>query len=82
MAVLSIAIMEPTYRTEDGQLTAREEQVLQHVSFGKTNAEIATELHVSVHAIKFHLQRVFRKLGVANRTEAAVRYADRTRFNG
>jgi DNA-binding CsgD family transcriptional regulator len=29
-------------------------------------------LHVSVHAVKFHLSSIYRKLGVSNRTEAAV----------
>jgi DNA-binding CsgD family transcriptional regulator len=60
-------------RALDG-LTSREHQVLRHLSAGKTNVEIAAELHVSVHAIKYHLQHVFRKLGVTNRTEAVVAY--------
>jgi Bacterial regulatory proteins, luxR family len=34
----------------------------------------ARELHVSVHAIKFHLAAIYSRLGVTNRTEAAVRY--------
>ena len=36
---------------------------------------IARRLGLTVHAIKFHLASVYRKLGVANRTEAAVAYA-------
>ena len=43
-------------------------------SLGLTNNEIGTRLHVSVHAVKFHLAAIYRKLGVANRTEAAVAY--------
>jgi DNA-binding NarL/FixJ family response regulator len=31
-------------------------------------------MHLSVHAIKFHLAAIYRRLGVANRTEAAVAY--------
>ena len=41
---------------------------------GLTNAEIAARLEVTVHAVKFHLAAIFRKLGVSNRTEAAVAF--------
>lgn len=57
-----------------GTLTPRELEVLQMIAFGVTNAEAARRLHLSVHAIKFHLAAVYRRLGVANRTEAAVAY--------
>jgi len=53
-------------------LSRREVQVLQMAVLGKTNPAIATELGISVHAIKFHMASIYRKLGVANRTEAAV----------
>ncbi len=43
-------------------------------SLGLTNVQIAGRLHVSIHAVKFHLAAIYRKLGVANRTEAAVLY--------
>jgi DNA-binding CsgD family transcriptional regulator len=56
------------------QLTPRELEVLQHVAEGLTNGEIARRLDVSVHAVKFHLSHVYRKLGVSNRTEAAVAF--------
>lgn len=44
------------------------------VMLGLTNGEIARRLTVSSHAIKFHLASVYRKLSVANRTEATVAY--------
>lgn len=44
------------------------------IAQGLTNAEAARRLHVSVHAIKFHLATIYSRLGVANRTEAAVTY--------
>lgn len=56
------------------RLTPRELEVLQMIVFGMTNAEAARRLELSVHAIKFHLAAVYRRLGVANRTEAAVAY--------
>lgn len=43
-------------------------------SLGLTNVQIAGRLHVTIHAVKFHLAAIYRKLGVANRTEAAVLY--------
>ena len=44
------------------------------IASGLTNAEAAARLHLSVHAIKFHLAAIYRRLGVTNRTEAAVTY--------
>jgi DNA-binding CsgD family transcriptional regulator len=55
-------------------LTPRELEVLEMISIGMTNAEAAARLHLSVHAIKFHLALIYRRLGVNNRTEAAVTY--------
>ncbi len=55
-------------------LTPRELEVLELISGGLTNAEAARRLEVSVHAIKFHLAAIYSRLGVANRTEAAVTY--------
>ena len=55
-------------------LTAREQQVLECTARGLTNAQIARELHVTTHAVKFHLLAIYRKLGVANRTQAVARY--------
>jgi DNA-binding CsgD family transcriptional regulator len=55
-------------------LSPREREILGMASLGLTNAEIARRLEVTVHAVKFHLASVYRKLGVTNRTEAAVVY--------
>jgi DNA-binding NarL/FixJ family response regulator len=55
-------------------LTPRELEVLDVISAGLTNAQAAQRMHLSVHAIKFHLAAIYRRLGVANRTEAVVAY--------
>jgi DNA-binding CsgD family transcriptional regulator len=55
-------------------LTAREREVLRRTALGETNGQIAGELGVTAHAIKFHLASIFRKLGVTNRTRAAALY--------
>jgi len=61
-------------RAELVMLTPRELEVLQLIAFGMTNAEAARRLSISVHAVKFHLAEIYRRLGVTNRTEAAVTY--------
>ena len=54
------------------KLTFREKQVINLISQGKLNKEIAFELHLTEGTIKEYLNRIFRKLGVSNRTELAV----------
>jgi DNA-binding CsgD family transcriptional regulator len=56
------------------RLSPREAQVLEMTSLGLTNREMAARLSVTPHAVKFHLSSIYRKLGVTNRTEAAVVY--------
>jgi DNA-binding NarL/FixJ family response regulator len=53
-------------------LSPREIEVIEMASLGLTNLQVAARMNVSVHAVKFHLAAIYRKLGVANRTEAAV----------
>ena len=62
-------------------LTPRELEVLQLISSGVTNAEAARRLQISIHAIKFHLTAIYSRLGVSNRTEAAVTYLQSTGSN-
>lgn len=57
-----------------GLLSRREREVMDLAARGLTNARIAQELDVSTHVIKFHLASVYRKLDVANRTQAAALY--------
>jgi len=53
-------------------LTAREEQVLLTIARGRTNAEIASELHVSLSTVKTHVASLMAKLGARNRVEVAM----------
>lgn len=55
------------------RLTAREAEVLMGVARGKTNSEIAASFYVSPLTVKTHLQRIYAKLGVANRAGALAR---------
>jgi len=54
------------------QLTDREEEVLLTVARGRTNAEIADELYISLSTVKTHLASLMNKLGVRNRVEIAM----------
>ena len=53
-------------------LTEREEQVLLTVARGRTNAEIAAELHISLGTVKTHLANLMQKLRARNRVEIAM----------
>ena len=53
-------------------LTAREEEVMVTVARGLTNAEIASELHISLSTVKTHLASLTNKLGARNRVEIAM----------
>jgi len=64
------------------RLSRRELEVLGMTSRGMTNSQVGRQLNLSLHAVKFHLASIYRKLGVANRTEAAVVYLQSQNGNG
>ncbi|MET7281746.1 response regulator transcription factor [Kribbella sp. NPDC005582] len=53
-------------------LTSREEEVLITVARGRTNSEIAADLHISLSTVKTHLASVMAKLGARNRVEIVM----------
>jgi DNA-binding NarL/FixJ family response regulator len=53
-------------------LTTREEEILLTVARGRTNAEIATDLHISLSTVKTHLTSIMTKLGARNRVELVM----------
>jgi DNA-binding CsgD family transcriptional regulator/signal transduction histidine kinase len=55
-----------------GGLGDRELDVLRQIALGRRNREIAAELFLSQHTVKFHLGNIFEKLGVRTRAEAAA----------
>jgi len=61
---------QPTQPIEP--LTEREEEVLLTVARGRTNAEIANELYISLSTVKTHLASLMTKLGARNRVEIAM----------
>lgn len=55
------------------ELTEREYEVLKLVTMGKSNNEIANELHISVHTAKAHVCSILQKMSVDDRVQAAVK---------
>ena len=55
---------------EDAGLTKRELSILEELPAGGSNQEIAKRLFLAEQTVKFHLTNIYRKLGVATRTEA------------
>jgi len=53
-------------------LTQRESEVLRQLALGLTNKEIAQALNISYETVKEHVQHILRKIGVSDRTQAAV----------
>ena len=54
-------------------LTAREQDVLEHIAAGLSNRQIASALGISEHTVKFHVSALLGKLGVSSRA-AAIRH--------
>ena len=73
---MNAALREPVrqVRVNDGisLLTDREDEVLDLVAQGMTNKEIARQLAISPATVKAHVERIIAKLGVSDRTQAAV----------
>lgn len=80
MAFNKVAALKPAAHAAGGHflkpdsLSAREQEIIKWMTAGKTNAEIAGVLGISAFTVKNHAQRIFRKLGATNRTEAVAKY--------
>ncbi len=61
------------YARIDARLTPREAQILRWVAAGKSDAQIGAILRISARTVQKHLQHLYEKLGVENRTAAAAR---------
>ncbi|HMK11956.1 MAG TPA: response regulator transcription factor [Acidimicrobiales bacterium] len=61
-----------SHEAELARLTEREREVLTLIGKGSTNAEIATQLFLGEATVKTHVNRIFAKLGVRDRTQAVI----------
>jgi DNA-binding NarL/FixJ family response regulator len=66
------AAVLPDGEEAPGELSPREQEVLQAITEGASNQEVALALGISVNTVKRHLTSIFQKLGVASRREAAM----------
>lgn len=62
-----------TVTIEEFNLTPREIEVLKYITEGLSNADIAFKLSISMHTTKSHISSILSKLGVTDRTKAAVK---------
>lgn len=62
--------------TEDVKLSKRETEILELLTKGLANKEIADRLDISVETVRVHLRRIYEKLHVHSRTEAAMKFRD------
>lgn len=72
--IAALPLAAPASSAAALDLSKRERQILDSLCQGKTNCDIAAALGISPHTVKNHVQRIFRKIGVNNRTQAALRY--------
>ncbi len=70
---LAVEQQRPAADAVETQLTPRELDVLRELTQGRTNREIASGLIVSLSTVKAHVEHIIAKLGVSDRTQAAVR---------
>lgn len=65
-------VSSPDSSADYQPLTNREKEILQTLSGGASNKEIANTLHISEHTVKIHLKNILKKLHMNNRIQAAV----------
>lgn len=70
------AVTEGKAVVEGTQLTKRETEILDQLSNGLANKEIADRLGLSTETVRVHLKRIYDKLHVRSRTEAAIKYRE------
>lgn len=59
-------------RPHESPLSRREVEILQKVAYGATTKEVASQLGISPHTVKTHLERIFEKLGANDRAQAVA----------
>ncbi|WP_153118018.1 XrtB/PEP-CTERM-associated transcriptional regulator EpsA [Rhodocyclus tenuis] len=65
-------VIDNAANEDDKLLSPREQEIMEWVRKGKTNYEVGLILDISAFTVKNHLQRIYKKLGVFNRTQAST----------
>ena len=71
LKVMGMEILDKTI-----EISLREKEILQYLSMGYKNQEIANKLYISVHTVKNHIKHILAKLDVQNRTQAVSKAID------
>lgn len=78
MKVMQYFSAQKARNEELDTLTRRETEVMEMLSYGLANKEIARRLNLSAEAIRWHLKNIYAKLHVHTRTEAAMKFRERS----
>ncbi|MEZ4631667.1 MAG: LuxR C-terminal-related transcriptional regulator [Deinococcales bacterium] len=73
-----INFFQSSQRSHFSDLTQREHDILQMMSLGKKNHEIAKVLDISEKTVRNHISNLFSKLGVDNRSDAILKLKTRS----
>jgi DNA-binding NarL/FixJ family response regulator len=71
------ALQPAEYRSEDTELTSREQEVLQHLLDGSLYKEIAQTMGVSAHTVNFHIQNIYKKLHCRSRAQLVAKFRNK-----
>ncbi|ALF90675.1 Hypothetical Protein RRSL_04683 [Ralstonia solanacearum UW551] len=63
-------------------LTTRQQDILRETAYGKSNAEIAQALNISVETVKTHVRQILMRLEARNRTQLAAMYQQALHHQG
>ena len=69
-----LASLDKRSATTEPEFSAREQEILAEVRYGRRNKEIAAQLGITEEGVRYHLKKIYRKTGVSGRSDA-VRYA-------
>ena len=69
----TLAFLDSPTASARPELNESQRAILRFMTEGYSNREIAERVHLSENTVKTHIQEIFRKLGVRNRVEAALR---------
>jgi two-component system NarL family response regulator len=77
-----VASISHTQSPAENLLTQREQEILELIAMGQSNSEIAKALYITTGTVRVHVHSILQKLGVRDRTQAAMIAIKYKQFNG